>query len=51
MVKKKNPLVSSGKVVLKNTIIPIAVDEREEKRNHILWSYSNKSCGRPTQEF
>lgn len=46
---KKKILISSWKVVLKNTVIPIAVDEEEKA----ITSYEVivKSCSRPTQEF
>lgn len=46
---KKNPF-SLQKVVLRNKTIPIAVEQRGERKSH-LCSDGNKSCGRPTQEF
>lgn len=46
MVKKKNDFVFLWKVVLKNIIIFIVVDDRLEEVNYILRSDSNKNCVR-----
>lgn len=46
---KKKILISSWKVVLKNTVIPIAVEE--EEKAVMSYNVMIKSCSRPTQEF